>query len=1081
MMRNEVGCCRWPMAIVVLTTGVLILGLGLYAEETSSVTSEKAAVSPGASQKATAGNQEKSGSRECGVCEPGATEEGEPDCYDGYDDDFNSGCNWEGEPPFPFSAISCGETVCGTSGTHLDSGGFEVRDTDWYRLELTAEEYVTFTIEADFPAQILIIDAGDESCEEGSYTTLGSKTGEQCEVLTLLRCLQAGVYYLWAGPASGEEVECPTIYNIWISCEDCPAIGACCYPDGSCGIMGEQDCIDDGGEYLGNATTCDPNCCLQPDVTGGDNCGDVTILPVPTDGTPVIISGDSTPATGPDTEACGTMAEDILWWEAFSIDQCADVYIDFCCSPLTLSPMWISLSVGCPCESTAHVTDHNFSSGTLEMDCDPLISQLIAFWEDLPAGTYYYAILADPERSEYIGPYQMHISATAYSGACCLDSDCQVLCEVSECLAAGGNYLGDDVACADQCLTGACCDQATGLCLDEGGVPQDQAWCEDHGEGFRYVGGSDCAEDPCAPPNDLCENAVEIVIDPETHEGEATSDDTNATVSDSDPSLSCYYGPGCSSDPEDLCDPTDGGPLGTYCKGVGTLWWKFTATLADVDIDTCLSSGETDTVMAIYGPIEPETDCHDLTTEDEHNWGIDYCGCSEDADPYCEYDEETNYNSRIEARGLTVGAEYYIMTTAFEETCRGSLTVLIAPPPIAVGACCNDETTVCEENVEEPACAYRFGGDESVCRSLNPACGNGACCEADGNCLPNLEEYICEAGGGVAFFPGRTCLPNPCLLGACCDDATGVCEEDFQAGYCEEHRRFAADATCGDFDPECGGCEDAVINVVIVTDDYGDETTWEVTDHYSSEVIAQGGPYESRTYYNIPVCVSSGRDGCYDFTIYDSYGDGICCGQGKGWYEVYFDGELVGSGGEFGSQETIAEIGGGCGVFGVPTAHRSYHLQGAYDGYLDLTVDNIEPRACGIQTLEVDFSEDLTGATVGASVECWDDPYAGSVTVDSPVGNMVVVHFDPQLPDQTCCRITFDTDASGTVDVRTLIGDLDRNNQVTSGDMDSVANQIGQALTGSNFTKDQDCNGSITSGDMDSIANKIGRTAADCP
>ena len=164
-----------------------------------------------------------------------------------------------------------------------------------------------------------------------------------------------------------------------------------------------------------------------------------------------------------------------------------------------------------------------------------------------------------------------------------------------------------------------------------------------------------------------------------------------------------------------------------------------------------------------------------------------------------------------------------------------------------------------------------------------------------------------------------------------------------------------------------------------------------------------------------------------------------------------------------------------------PVEARSYHLQGAYAGYLDMIPDNIEARACGIQTLEVDFSEDLTGGTVGASVECWDVAYAGAMTVDPPAGNMVVLHFDPQLPDQTCCRITFDTDASGSVDVRTLIGDLDRNNQVTSGDMDSVANQIGQALTGSNFTKDQDCNGSITSGDMDSIANKIGRTAADCP
>ncbi len=108
----------------------------------------------------------------------------------------------------------------------------------------------------------------------------------------------------------------------------------------------------------------------------------------------------------------------------------------------------------------------------------------------------------------------------------------------------------------------------------------------------------------------------------------------------------------------------------------------------------------------------------------------------------------------------------------------------------------------------------------------------------------------------------------------------------------------------------CQGCPDATILVTILTDDYGSETSWEVTDHATGAVIASGSGLSSNTLYETEVCVDS--TGCYDFTIYDAFSDGICCGYGNGYYEVYYNGNLVGSGGEFGSSETVALIGGGC-------------------------------------------------------------------------------------------------------------------------------------------------------------------------
>jgi hypothetical protein len=64
-----------------------------------------------------------------------------------------------------------------------------------------------------------------------------------------------------------------------------------------------------------------------------------------------------------------------------------------------------------------------------------------------------------------------------------------------------------------------------------------------------------------------------------------------------------------------------------------------------------------------------------------------------------------------------------------------------------------------------------------------------------------------------------------------------------------------------------------------------------------------GGPYSSSaTTYSSTVCVDNG---CYDLTINDSFGDGICCGYGTGNYVITSQGETLVSGGEFASTETV--------------------------------------------------------------------------------------------------------------------------------------------------------------------------------
>jgi len=146
-------------------------------------------------------------------CPPGAFLENEPVCFDGYDDDYNSGCNG---PSHNTIAIEPGDTVCGESGTHENSVPENVRDTDWYRLDLGTTQLRGFEWVgvADFPLQLLIIDAGSETCLD--YAIVASDIADPCDTLRL-PFVGIGVYWLWMGPQQGMLVECGNSnYVAWV-------------------------------------------------------------------------------------------------------------------------------------------------------------------------------------------------------------------------------------------------------------------------------------------------------------------------------------------------------------------------------------------------------------------------------------------------------------------------------------------------------------------------------------------------------------------------------------------------------------------------------------------------------------------------------------------------------------------------------------------------------------------------------------------------------------------------------------------------------------------------------------------------
>lgn len=89
-------------------------------------------------------------------------------------------------------------------------------------------------------------------------------------------------------------------------------------------------------------------------------------------------------------------------------------------------------------------------------------------------------------------------------------------------------------------------------------------------------------------------------------------------------------------------------------------------------------------------------------------------------------------------------------------------------------------------------------------------------------------------------------------------------------------------------------CPDLFLNITF--DDYPGETSWQVEDA-DGLVVAEGDSYSGQTSISENICVCPGE---YTFTIFDAFGDGICCAYGEGSYEMVLNGNVLFSGGEFG-------------------------------------------------------------------------------------------------------------------------------------------------------------------------------------
>jgi hypothetical protein len=124
-------------------------------------------------------------------------------------------------------------------------------------------------------------------------------------------------------------------------------------------------------------------------------------------------------------------------------------------------------------------------------------------------------------------------------------------------------------------------------------------------------------------------------------------------------------------------------------------------------------------------------------------------------------------------------------------------------------------------------------------------------------------------------------------------------------GYGEEEEKFF---------PEKANCakNESRLRVELNTDRYGFETSWTLTNTSTRQKVAFGPPENrkygsSRTYIGA-YCLPSGS---YRFVIKDLFKDGICCGHGRGSYDLKLDGVSLlegDAGGQFGAREVTGFV-----------------------------------------------------------------------------------------------------------------------------------------------------------------------------
>merc|ERR1711902_371601 len=199
--------------------------------------------------------------------------------------------------------------------------------------------------------------------------------------------------------------------------------------------------------------------------------------------------------------------------------------------------------------------------------------------------------------------------------------------------------------------------------------------------------------------------------------------------------------------------------------------------------------------------------------------------------------------------------------------------------------------------------------------------------KGDAGCDVKYGHGIVQAKAAFEYLEANECDPNDafkepeggcaefsCTQDSDCDDGNPNTIDTCVSGGCQHAR--ANNAACDDEDPctadtcdngecsnvfDCAFCGGVGCVLELTTDNYPDETAWDIKNSSGDEKYNGSGYSDKNKLHTINMCLETDE---YTFYITDAYGDGICCSYGTGGYKIKVDGEEVVSGGEFGSTKT---------------------------------------------------------------------------------------------------------------------------------------------------------------------------------
>ena len=187
------------------------------------------------------------------------------------------------------------------------------------------------------------------------------------------------------------------------------------------------------------------------------------------------------------------------------------------------------------------------------------------------------------------------------------------------------------------------------------------------------------------------------------------------------------------------------------------------------------------------------------------------------------------------------------------------------------------------------------------------------------------------------------------------------------------------------------------ITLIINADQYPSETSWQLYDVGNNELVGSGNLNAGDQIVSEDICID--YSSCFSLIVFDSYGDGICCGFGEGnFFLLNASGDtLVNNDGifEHDVEETFCPNGEGC-TFTADVSISNATDENTADGTITINpTSGLEPYEYSIDGGE-NFSSDNTFANLApgnymivvrdASETCF---YEETVEVQSGIVNNV--------------------------------------------------------------------------------------------